>query len=95
MSRKQLFIRTFKDLWYYFKGILLLRILLAFLTHGVTFANFWYMSRVFSNLSYGHYDAIMPMIIRYLTIIGTLQLANALLRPIYGVRFTEMRRDLF
>ncbi len=95
MSRKQLFIRTFKDLWYYFKGILLLRILLAFLTHGVTFANFWYMSRVLSNLSYGHYDAIMPMIIRYLTIIGTLQLANALLRPIYGVRFTEMRRDLF
>lgn len=82
MNKKQLFIRTFKDVWKIGKGAFLYQLMTSLLVGAVPFLNFIYLSKIVTTLAQGRFDEVYTYVWHYLLLFFTVNFLASWLQPI-------------
>ena len=94
MKDMKLFKRALTDMWQVGKLYYLLIFIQTFCRSSITFLSFIYMSRIVNALSQGEMEQVPHLLISYLIMFASLQLASSLLQPFIDTNNEMTQRRL-
>ncbi|MGF3067318.1 ABC transporter ATP-binding protein [Facklamia sp. P12950] len=94
MTKRQLFLRTFKDIWQYGKQGLLYKLVISIFSSAIPFLNFIYIAQILTHLAAKDFDHVYQLIAQYLVLFLILNALVHWLKPMVDKKHQAILRKI-
>ncbi|MGX7109570.1 ABC transporter ATP-binding protein [Facklamia miroungae] len=94
MTKRELFLRTFKDVWHYGQEGFFYKALISTFSSAIPFLNFIYIAQILTHLAAKDFDHVYQLIIQYLILFLILNTLVHCLKPIVDKKHQAVLRKM-